>query len=146
MTPVREDTEDRGAEAAKAAEAAKKKKKRAPVLRSQIIFDLKPIDTEVDLEDLAEKIKDTRLGDEEVYANKVKEINDARVTLDNICEWGEGHKIVPIAFGICKVQVSCCVIDDVTGIEDIQDFIEQKFGEQIQSIDVCAMNKANAIK
>ena len=132
---------------AKANAAAKAKKKKAePVLRSQIIFDIKPCDTEVDLEEMAEKIKEIAVAKLDNIAAKMKAFNDDRVTAENVCDWGEGHEVVPIAFGICKLQVSCCVIDEILGTDDIIDIIEGQFGEQIQSIDVAAFNKANALK
>ena len=132
---------------AKANAAAKAKKKKAePVLRSQIIFDIKPCDTEVDLEDMAEKIKEIEAAKLDNIAAKMKAFNDDRVTAENVCDWGEGHEVVPIAFGICKLQISCCVIDEILGTDDIIDIIEGEFGEQIQSIDVAAFNKANALK
>lgn len=142
------DEEDVDMEAFQKQMAAKKaaKKKAEPVLRSQIIFDIKPIDIETDLEDMADQIKEIEVAKIEKYAAKMKEFGDDRVTADNVCDWGEGHEVVPIAFGICKLQVSCCVIDEILGTDDIQDIIESRFGEQIQSIDVAAFNKANAIK
>jgi len=129
---------------AAAAKAAKKKKE--PVLRSQIIFDIKPSDIEIDLESMADEIKEIVVADIDKIAAKMKAFDDARVTADNVCDWGEGHEVVPIAFGICKLQVSCCVIDEILGTDDIIDILESKFGDQIQSIDVAAFNKANALK
>lgn len=142
------DEEDVDLEALKKANAAKKaaKKKAEPVLRSQIIFDIKPSDTEVDLESMADKIKEIEVAKLENIAAKMKAFNDDRVTAENVCDWGEGHEVVPIAFGICKLQVSCCVIDEILGTDDIIDIIEGAFGDDIQSIDVAAFNKANALK
>merc|ERR1712196_14623 len=96
--------------------------------------------------DLAEKIKDIAVGEIEEFAAKIKAFNDDRVTADNICDWGVGHKVVPIAFGICKLQVSCCVIDEMLGVDDVKDMLEARYDELIQSIDVAAFNKANALK
>ena len=127
--------------------AAKKKAKKRPVLgRSQICFDIKPIDTEVDLEDLADEIKNLAIGELDEYVEKRKEIGDDRITAANTLEWGVGHEIVPIAFGIEKLQVSCCVIDDMIGTDDVVDILQEKFDEKIQSIDILAFNKANALK
>jgi len=124
----------------------KKKKKRAVLGRSQIIFDIKPVDTEVDLEDLAEKVKEVVMADVPEFGARIEKLGDDRVSPGDICDWGEGHKICPIAFGICKLQVSCCVLDDLMGVDDVKDTLERLFGESIQSIDVAAMNKANALK
>lgn len=142
------DDEDVDLEAlAKADMAARaKKKKRAPLCRSQIIFDIKPSDVDVDLEEMADNIKEIEVGKMEKYVQKMKDFDDERVTVENICDWGEGHEVVPIAFGICKLQVSCCVLDDLMGTEDIEEILTEKFGDSIQSIDVAAFNKANALK
>jgi len=142
-----EEEEETAEELAKqAAKAKAKKKKRKPVLRSQIIFEVKPSDIEVDLEELAEKIKALEVGGVEPFQGRIAEANDDRMRGDNSCVWGEGHEIKPIAFGICKLQVSCVVNDDIVGVDDVKDWLEEKYGEQIQSIDVLAMNKANALK
>jgi len=137
---------DLAAEAAKAAEASKADQKMKPILRSQIVFDIKPIDTEVDLEELADEIKEIVVGDIDQYADRITDFDDFRVTKDNICTWGVGHEIQPIAFGIEKLCISCCVIDEMLGVDDVKDILEAKFGEKIQSVDVRAFNKAEAIK
>eukprot|EP00939_MAST-03C_sp_MAST-3C-sp1_P004491 g4491.t1 len=126
--------------------AKKKDKKLAPVLRSQICFDIKPMDTEVDLEEMADEIKELVIGEIDEYAVRVKEFNDFRVTADKICVWGVGHQVVPIAFGIEKLQISCVVIDEMMGVDDVKDVLEAKFGDKIQSVDVLAFNKAEALK
>ena len=77
---------------------------------------------------------------------RIAEINDDRVRADNSCEWGEGHEIKPIAYGICKLQVSCVVNDDVVGVDDVKDWLEALFEDKIQSIDVAGFNKATALK
>jgi elongation factor 1-beta len=141
-----EEEEEDPEELAKIEAAKKKKKKRKPVLRSQIIFDIKPMSIEVDLEEMADKIKDLAVGTMEPFATRIKDINDERVTVENSCVWGEGHEVKPIAFGICKLQVSCVVNDDVVGTDDVKDFLEAQYGDLIQSIDVAAMNKATALK
>ncbi|CAN0266019.1 unnamed protein product, partial [Hapterophycus canaliculatus] len=71
---------------AKAAKDAKKK-----IDRSQIVFEVKPWDTETDLKELFGKIRET------VIPGLV---------------WGEAHKLVPVAFGVKKLVLSCVVEDD----------------------------------
>ncbi|CAM9236067.1 unnamed protein product [Ascophyllum nodosum] len=97
--------------------AAKDAKKR--VDRSQIIFEVKPWDTEVDLKALFDKI--------------------TNVKIDGLV-WGEAHKLVPVAFGVKKLVLSCVVEDDKVGVEDITDVIEG-FEEEVQSVDMATMNK-----
>lgn len=59
-------------------------------IRSQIVFEVKPWEAEADLKGLFEKI--------------VKEEIDGLV-------WGEAHKLVPVAFGVKKLVLSCVVVD-----------------------------------
>ncbi|CAH0518870.1 unnamed protein product [Peronospora belbahrii] len=54
--------------------------------------------------------------------------------------WGEGHKLVPVAFGIKKLLVQCVIIDDMVLLDDITDAIEG-FEDYVQSVDVASMNK-----
>ncbi|KAK2579652.1 hypothetical protein KPH14_011577 [Odynerus spinipes] len=90
------DSEGEDAEAAKireerlAAYAAKKSKKPTLIAKSNIILDVKPWDDETDMK---------------VMEGKVREIKT-----DGLL-WGAA-KLVPLAFGIHKLQISCVVEDD----------------------------------
>ncbi|KAG2531921.1 hypothetical protein BBO99_00003390 [Phytophthora kernoviae] len=119
-----EEDEAAKALAAKRAEAAKasKKEKKKPVERSQVVLEVKPWEAETNLEELAAKIK----------ALPVEGLT-----------WGEGHKLVPVAFGIKKLLVQCVIIDDLVLLDDITDSIEQ-FEDYVQSVDVASMNKLNS--
>ncbi|CAI5741704.1 unnamed protein product [Peronospora destructor] len=101
-----------------AAKSAKKEKKK-PVERSQVVLEVKPWEAETDLEELAAKIK----------ALPVEGLT-----------WGEGHKLVPVAFGIKKLLVQCVIIDDLVLLDDITEAIEG-FEDYVQSVDVTSMNK-----
>ncbi|CAH0487618.1 unnamed protein product [Peronospora farinosa] len=116
-----EDDEAAKALAAKRAEAAKsaKKEKKKPVERSQVVIEVKPWEAETDLEELAAKIKALPV---------------------NGLTWGEGHKLVPVAFGIKKLLVQCVIIDDLVLLDDITEAIEG-FEDYVQSVDVASMNK-----
>lgn len=116
-----EDDEAAKALAAKRAEAAKaaKKEKKKPVERSQVVIEVKPWEAETDLDELAAKIK----------ALPVEGLT-----------WGEGHKLVPVAFGIKKLLVQCIIIDDMVLLDDITEAIES-FEDYVQSVDVASMNK-----
>jgi len=53
--------------------------------------------------------------------------------------WG-ASKLVPIAYGIQKLQISCVVEDDKVG----EDFLVEeitKFEDYCQSVDIAAFNK-----
>ena len=105
------------AERIKAAQDAKKKKN---VGRTQVILDIKPSEIEVDLNQLWRDICATPI---------------------NGVTWGEGFEIEPVAFGICKLVMSCVMVDDEVGMDDITEAIENTFEDLVQSVDVAAMNK-----
>ncbi len=91
--------------------------KKEAAAKSQIIFDIKGWGEETDLEALAIRIK--------------------AVVIEGL-NWGEGHQLVPLAFGIQKLQVSC-VIPDTLLTDYITERLEEEFGDEIQSIDVFAL-------
>ncbi|KAH9163890.1 hypothetical protein LEN26_000288 [Aphanomyces euteiches] len=117
-----EEEDEAAKEAAKKrAEAAKanKKEKPKPIERSQVVIEVKPWEAETDLEELAAKIKE--------------------VEVDGLT-WGEGHKLVPVAFGIKKLLIQCIIIDDKVLMDDITEAIEA-FEDYVQSVDIASMNK-----
>jgi translation elongation factor EF-1beta len=87
--------------------------------RTQCVFEIKPWDAELSLDDLAAKIKATQF---------------------NGLTWGEAHKLVPVAFGIKKLVVSCIVIDELVALDDVTDLIEG-FSDEVQSVDLATMNR-----
>lgn len=101
-----------------AAYAQKKSKKPALVAKSNIILDVKPWDDETDMNEIEAAVRS--------------------VEADGLL-WG-ASKLVPLAYGIKKLQISCVVEDEKIGT----DFLEEKitaFEEIIQSVDVAAFNK-----
>ncbi len=89
--------------------------------RSLIVLEVKPFDAETDLEALAKGLK--------------------KVENEGIQNWGLEHKLVPIAFGVKKLQISCVVYDDLMGVDGLTEIIEDKYGDDVQSVDVFAMSK-----
>ena len=55
--------------------------------------------------------------------------------------WG-ASKLIPVGYGIKKLQVMCTVEDDKISIEELIEKIEE-FEDFVQSCDVKAMNKAS---
>ncbi len=53
--------------------------------------------------------------------------------------WGDEHKFVEIAYGIRKLVVSCVIVDDMVGVNDITDSIEA-MEDIVQSVDMLTMN------
>merc|ERR1712156_700600 len=117
-----DDEEDEEAEKLKAerlaAYAAKKSKKPALIAKSSILLDVKPWDDETDMKKLEECVR--------------------TVQKDGLV-WG-ASKLVPLAYGIKKLQIMCVVEDDKVGT----DFLEEEictFEDYVQSVDVAAFNK-----
>merc|ERR1711976_960464 len=101
-----------------AAYAEKKAKKPALIAKSNIILDVKPWDDETDMKVLEEKVRS--------------------VETDGLL-WG-ASKLVPVGYGIKKLQICCVVEDDKVGT----DFLEEEitaFEDYVQSVDIAAFNK-----
>jgi elongation factor 1-beta len=54
--------------------------------------------------------------------------------------WGEKFNLVPVAYGIKKIVMTCTIDDDKVLMDDITDAIEA-IDEYVQSVQVCSMNK-----
>ncbi|XP_063317878.1 eukaryotic translation elongation factor 1 delta a (guanine nucleotide exchange protein) isoform X3 [Pelmatolapia mariae] len=116
------DEEDEEAERIKQerleAYAAKKAKKPALIAKSSILLDVKPWDDETDMAKLEECVRS--------------------VQMDGLL-WG-ASKLVPVGYGIKKLQISCVVEDDKVGTDILEEEIT-KFEDYVQSVDVAAFNK-----
>lgn len=102
------------AEKKKAAKEANKK-----VEKSLLVINIKPYDEETDLKALFEKIR----------ATEVKG-----------CKWSESCNIEPLAYGLCYLQISCVIEDDVCSEDDVIDAIMQ-FDNDVQSTETASFNK-----
>eukprot|EP00743_Colponemidia_sp_Colp-15_P000200 GILK01000232.1.p1 GENE.GILK01000232.1~~GILK01000232.1.p1 ORF type:complete len:229 (+),score=67.83 GILK01000232.1:40-726(+) len=103
----------------KKAEAAAKKKP-AVVGKSLVLLDIKPWEAEQDLEALATKVK--------------------TIAMEGL-DWKQQHKLIPIAFGVKKLQVGCVVVDDLVGVDDLIDRIQNDYADEVQSIDIFSFGK-----
>lgn len=116
--------EDEAAEASRVREqrladyAAKKSKKPALVAKSSILLDVKPWDDETDMAKLEECVRS--------------------VSMDGLL-WGQS-KLVPVGYGIKKLQIGCVVEDDKVGTDLLEEAIAA-FDDLVQSVDVAAFNK-----
>ena len=106
--------------AAMKAEKEAKEKANKKRDRSQIVLEVKPTDTEVNLDELYSTIK--------------KEISPSGLT------WGEGYNKSPVAYGIFKLIISMVVFDDEVSIDDVVEKIEA-MEDQVQSVDINSFNK-----
>ena len=66
----------------------------------------------------------------------LKEIK--KISMDGLV-WG-ASKLVPVGYGINKLQVMCVVEDEKVSIDELQEKICD-FEDYVQSCDVAAMNK-----
>jgi len=117
-----EETEEDKArlEAKKADDLAKKNKPKAVVIaKSIIIFDVKIMDEEQDLDTLAKKI--------------------LKIEMDGLV-WKTEYKLVPVAYNIKKIQMGCIVEDDKVSTDDLFDRI-QAYEDEVQSVDIVSFQK-----
>ncbi|XP_068581137.1 eukaryotic translation elongation factor 1 delta b (guanine nucleotide exchange protein) isoform X1 [Cebidichthys violaceus] len=98
--------------------AEKKAKKPGIIAKSSILLDVKPWDDETDMVKLEECVRS--------------------VAADGLL-WGSS-KLVPVGYGIKKLQIACVVEDDKVGTDMLEEEIT-KFEDYIQSVDVAAFNK-----
>merc|ERR1711980_40370 len=116
--------EEEDAEAARVKEerlaeyAAKKAKKPALIAKSSILLDVKPWDDETDMAKLEECVRS--------------------IQMDGLV-WGQS-KLVPVGYGIKKLQIGCVVEDDKVGTDILEEQITA-FEDYVQSMDVAAFNK-----
>jgi len=117
-----EEKDDEEAERIKAervaAYTAKKATKVQIIAKSNIVLDVKPWDDETDMAKLEECVRS--------------------VQADGLL-WG-ASKLVPLAYGIKKLQICCVVEDDKVGTDFLEEEIT-KFEDIIQSVDIAAFNK-----
>lgn len=96
----------------------KKANKPVVIAKSNIILDVKPWDDETDMAKLEECVRS--------------------IEMDGLL-WG-ASKLVPLAYGIRKLQISCVVEDDKVSTDELEERIVA-FEDYIQSMDIAAFNK-----
>ncbi|XP_057379197.1 elongation factor 1-beta-like [Daphnia carinata] len=96
----------------------KKSKKPALVAKSSIVLDVKPWDDETNMEDLEKSVR--------------------TITCEGLI-WGQS-KLVPLAYGIKKLQIGCVIEDDKVSVDWLTEEI-QNFEDLVQSVDIAAFNK-----
>jgi len=98
--------------------AAKKSKKPALIAKSNVILDVKPWDDETNMKLMEQCVR--------------------KIECDGLL-WGTA-RLVPLAFGIHKLTISCVVEDEKVSIDWLTEEIE-KNDDYVQSVDVAAFNK-----
>ncbi|XP_071594643.1 elongation factor 1-delta isoform X2 [Heliangelus exortis] len=118
------DDEEEDQEAAKVREerlrqyAEKKAKKPGLIAKSSILLDVKPWDDKTDMAKIDECVRS--------------------IHMDGLV-WG-ASKLVPVGYGIKKLQIQCVVEDDKVGTDILEEEIT-KFEDYVQSVDIAAFNK-----
>lgn len=98
--------------------AAKKSKKPALIAKSNVILDIKPWDDETDMKQMEAEVR--------------------KITMDGLLLGAS--KLVPLAYGIHKLQLSCVIEDDKVSVDELQEKIEL-IEDYVQSVDIAAFNK-----
>merc|ERR1711931_195974 len=98
--------------------AEKKAKKPALIAKTSVLLDVKPWDDETDMDAMLAAVKS--------------------IEMEGLL-WG-ANKLVPVGYGINKLQVMCVVEDLKVSIDELQEKICE-FEDFVQSCDVAAMNK-----
>lgn len=118
------DDEEEDAEAARIREERleeyrkKKEGKVKPAAKSVVTMDVKPWDDETDMAALEASVRS--------------------VDKDGLV-WG-ASKLVPIGYGIRKLQINLVIEDDKIGLDDLQEQLAE-FEDYVQSTDIVAMQK-----
>merc|ERR1739848_807216 len=96
----------------------KKSKKPKVIAKTSVLFDVKPWDDETDMDAMLTQVK--------------------TIEMEGLV-WG-ASKLVPVGYGIKKLQVMCVVEDDKVSIDELSEKICE-FEDFVQSVDIAAMSK-----
>merc|ERR1712038_429043 len=96
----------------------KKSKKPKVIAKTSVLFDVKPWDDETDMDAMLKEVK--------------------TIEMEGLV-WG-ASKLVPVGYGINKLQVMCVVEDDKVSIDELSEKICD-FEDYVQSVDIAAMSK-----
>jgi translation elongation factor EF-1beta len=98
--------------------ADKKAGKKEVIAKSSILLDVKPWDDETDMKALEAAVRG--------------------ITIDGLI-WGQS-KLIPVAYGVKKLQIGCVIEDDKVSTEALDEQI-CAFDDYVQSVDIAAFNK-----
>ena len=116
-----DDNEEDAAAAKAVAEKAKagKKPKKVVIAQSLVLFEVKPLDSETDIDAMAKAILD--------------------IKMDGLY-WKTEYKKIPLVFGLFKIVIGMTVEDDKVSVDDVQEKIEA-LEDMVQSVEIAAFNK-----
>ena len=98
--------------------ADKKAGKKEVIAKSSILLDVKPWDDETDMKALEAAVRG--------------------IAIDGLI-WGQS-KLIPVAYGVKKLQIGCVIEDDKVSTEALDEQI-CSFDDYVQSVDIAAFNK-----
>ena len=98
--------------------ADKKAGKKEVIAKSSILLDVKPWDDETDMKALEAAVRG--------------------IAIDGLI-WGQS-KLIPVAYGVKKLQIGCVIEDDKVSTEALDEQI-CAFDDYVQSVDIAAFNK-----
>ncbi|XP_012534128.1 elongation factor 1-beta' [Monomorium pharaonis] len=116
--------EEEDAEAAKVREerlkayADKKSKKPTVIAKSSVVLDVKTWGDEIDMQQVETAVRS--------------------IEMDGLL-WG-GSKLVPVGYGMSKLQIMCVIEDEKVSVDLLIEQI-QDFEELVQSVDIASFNK-----
>ncbi|XP_068715957.1 elongation factor 1-beta-like [Montipora capricornis] len=96
----------------------KKAKKPGVIAKSSLLLDVKPWDDETDMKEVERLVR--------------------TIKADGLL-WG-ASKLIPLAYGIKKLQINCVIEDEKISTDFLEEEIT-KFEDHVQSMDVAAFNK-----
>jgi len=104
----------------KAQAALKKKAESGKVIiaKSMVTLDIKPYEAETDMAALEQQVRS--------------------IEMEGL-EW-KVSQLVPVAYGVRKLQIKAVVVDDLVSVDDLSEKI-QEFEDFVQSVDIAAFNK-----
>ena len=107
------------------------------IAKTSVLFDVKPWDDETDMDvskvGLFRRTDNINLPTVQAMLKEVKTIEMEGLV------WG-ASKLVPVGYGIKKLQVMCVVEDEKVSIDELSEKICE-FEDFVQSVDIAAMSK-----
>ena len=89
--------------------------------KSSVLIDIKPWDDETDMKKLEEAVRS--------------------ILMEGLF-WG-ASKLVPVGYGIKKLQIMCTIVDDLVSVDTMieEQLTVEPINEYVQSCDIVAFNK-----
>lgn len=114
----------------------------ALIAKSNIILDVKPWDDETNMKEMENAVRKIETDGLLWGACKFLSIFNSILHANNMNDTYMYFvaKLVPLAFGIHKLQISCVVEDDKVSVDWLVEQI-QELEDYVQSVDIAAFNK-----